>query len=180
MAYGVKRLLRTAYKLGVFWEVWICHSQLHTTRLPANGRGEGPTRAQICACVYICPGCWTSPLGDTTACLGLEEPEVSWTDGRSRWPLFCLKKWGVNLLLSSTLNAEQWIVCLNLGVWPPWCCQCILQQPYNKAFISTSAFSPVFHILQIPSTSIYFYHCIPSAKLHAGQEMWSVCAFVSS
>lgn len=72
-----------------------------------EGKAQGE---QIPACIYICPGCWTSPLGDTTACLGLEEPEVRWTHGRSRWPLFCLKKWGVNLLLSSTSNAEQWTV----------------------------------------------------------------------
>lgn len=152
--------------------MWICHSQLHTTRPSASDGGGGPTPAQI-----HLP--WSLDQPFAWYCLGLEEPEVSWTHGQSLWPLLCLKKWSVDLLLSSTFNAEQWRVCLNWWTWP-LSASVHLKQPYNKAFISTSAFSPVFHILQIPSTSTYFYRCIPSAKFRACQEMWSICAFVSS
>lgn len=65
-------------------------SQLHTT-LPALGRGDSPTPAQIC--VYVCPGCWASPW---------TEPGLTWTRNGSHWLILCLKKWGVNLLLSLT------------------------------------------------------------------------------
>jgi len=54
--YGVKRLLRTAYRLGA--SVW--HSQLRTTLLPASGSREGPTQARVCGWLSMCPGCWNS------------------------------------------------------------------------------------------------------------------------
>lgn len=131
------------WKGGDFWEC---------SRFEAAGISTN-------SCFHLhLPWCRTRPLVDTITHLGLEEPGVSWTCNRSHWPVFCPKKRGVNLL-SLTLNAEQWIICLKLGIRPPRCCQCILQQPHNKVFITTSAFSPVFSILQIPST--YFHHALP-------------------
>lgn len=89
------------------------------------------------------PWCRTRPLVDTIARLGLEEPGVSWTCNRSRWPVFCPKKWGVNLL-SLTLKAEQWLICLKLGIWPPRCCRCILQRPMTKFSLPQVPFRPCF------------------------------------
>lgn len=74
----------------------------------------------------------------------------------------CLEKRAVNLLF---LNPEKGTVWLNLWIWPPRHCQCLLQQPYSKAFISTSTFSPVFHVLQIPSTKSLLLHRRSTAAL---------------
>lgn len=158
----------------MIWGVWVSHSQLHAPRLLADGGGECPTRAQVCAHVSF-----SLAAGDAAVCLCWEEPKVRWIHDRTRWPLFCLRKRGVNLLLSSTSHAKRctvWfmnVASLVLSVRPT--------AATNKASLTQVPFCPCFAsrkplLLQHTPTPVF-----PGPRLgSAGRSGWSLRAFVPS
>lgn len=110
---GVKRLWRAVYTLED-----LLRSTPSSTP-PSLPRAEGTAQPQHrFVPVFTLPGFWASPW---------TVPGVTWTHGGSHWLLLCLKKWGVNLLLSLTrlsLHKCLFAWAFYFSVFPPLHSQC--------------------------------------------------------
>lgn len=83
VVHRVKRLLRAACKLGIFWEALICFTP---PSVPTKAEGKAPDKHIFVLTLPLAPVAGTA-LGYCTACWGSGEPGGSWTCSRNLWPL---------------------------------------------------------------------------------------------